>query len=581
WDATPSNPNHRWSVTLLGRDVSARLDARGLGVGSVLNIAALEPFGISGRVGKIVDDSRGGVVIRGTAGTRRLDGSQLRSALGLRDTLFRVTRINVPVPPHPNGTLMKSASSPDVWLVRNGRRARVTSPSALAGFGTWNEVLNVSDASLNTIPVMGAGYRDGSVVRTPDGSVFLVSDGLRRHIVDPNVFAGLGLSWGGVRNAASNAAVTNFDGPPIRDADRLPDGLFVKTATSPAIFQVLDGVARHIPTPAVLSSHRVVMGEVAVVSESLLATARPGTAPPLGFRDGSLLRVADGRMFLVSNGALRHIPGPSVLTALGYAATPPIAVSDAELGLNPRGAALTSAVHPDGAFVRSTTGGPVWMVSRGRRLPFVSGDDLSSRASANDIAVASPEVLRLVPEVSTGWRDGTLIGVPGGPVYLVSNGERRHIVSGALFEALGFRSSSVLWMSAQDAAIHPAGAPITSDGIYDGMFVQVAGSATIYRVAGGVALPVASPAALDSWRVAPSEVALVRAEELRSTGAASGFRDGSLIAGPDGRVWVISDGMRRWITAPDLFTAMGYEPADVRRVDESVLGVHRDGPPLE
>lgn len=581
WDATSSNPNHRWSVTLLGSDVSNRLAARGFGVGTVTSITTVDPYGVSGRVGRVLEDGRGGVVVRGTAGTRRLDGSQLRSALGLRDTLFRVTRLNVPVPAHPNGTLMKSATGPDVWLVRNGRRTRITGPSALATFGTWSEVVVVSDAVLNVIPIVGAGYRDGSVVRTPDGKVYLISNGLRRHVVDPNVFAGLGLNWAAVRNVASNAAVTNFDGPPLTDATRLPDGLFVKTANSPALFVISDGVARHIPTPAVLESHRVAMGEVAVVSDALLATARPGSAPPAGFRDGTLLRTGDGRMFLISNGLRRHIAGPSVLSALGYAATPPVGISDGELALHQDGAPLVAAVHPDGAFVRAPDGPTIWVVSRGRRLPFVSGDEFSSRATTRDVAIPAHASLSSTPTVSSGWSDGTLIGVPGGPIYLVSNGLRRHIVSGPVMDALGLRSSNVLWMSAADAAIHPLGAPIDRDGIYDGMFVQVPGAPTIYRVAGGVARPVVSPAALESWRVPPTHVAPVDGRELGTTGPASGFRDGTLLGGPDGRLWVVSDGVRRWITAPDLFAALGYEGADVRKVQDVELNAHAEGQPIE
>ena len=581
WDATPSNPNHRWSVTMLGSDVSGRLAARGFGVGSVTSITTLDPYGVSGRVGRVLDDGRGGVVVRGTGGTRRMDGSQLRSALGLRDTLFRVTRLNVPVPAHPNGTLMKSTTSPDVWLVRNGRRTRVSSPSALDSFGAWSEVVAVSDAVLNVIPIVGAGYRDGALVRSPDGAVYLISDGLRRHVVDPNVFAGLGLSWSAVRQAVSNAAITNFDGAPITDASRLPDGMFVKTANSPALYVIDDGIARHIPTPAVLESRRVAIGEFAVVSDALLATARPGSAPPIGFRDGTLVRTSDGRMFLISNGLRRHIASPNVLSALGYAATPPVAISEGELRLHGEGAPLTSAAHPDGALVRSPNDITIWLVSRGRRLPFVSSDEFFSRAGLRDVAIASPEVLAATPVVSTGWRDGTLLGVLGGPIYLISNGLRRHIVSGPLFDALGLRSSNVLWVSAADAAIHPLGTPITQDGIYDGMFVQVAGSPTIYRVAGGVALPVVSPAALESWRVRPAQIAPVDSDELGPTGATSGFRDGSLIAGADGRIWVISDGMRRWITAPDLFAALGYESGGVRRVDDAAVSVHREGPPIE
>ncbi|MDP8974906.1 MAG: SpoIID/LytB domain-containing protein [Actinomycetota bacterium] len=90
WDSNPSNPNSSWSVSYSQNQLSAALDAGGVGVGKVVDITAVPPFGVSGRPGQVINASQGGVTISGTSGTRRVSGSQLRSALRLKSGLFRL-----------------------------------------------------------------------------------------------------------------------------------------------------------------------------------------------------------------------------------------------------------------------------------------------------------------------------------------------------------------------------------------------------------------------------------------------------------------------------------------------------------
>jgi hypothetical protein len=55
-----------------------------------------------------------------------------------------------------------------------------------------------------------------------------------------------------------------------------------------------------------------------------------------GFRDGTLLNnIADGRMYLVSAGRLRHVVNPAVLDRLGNPTA--MVVSDAEINMMKQG----------------------------------------------------------------------------------------------------------------------------------------------------------------------------------------------------------------------------------------------------
>jgi hypothetical protein len=68
---------------------SGRLKGR-FGTGTVRRVTLVRPFGVSGRVTVVKSASAGGVRIVGSDKTVRADGWDVRNALGLRDSLFRI-----------------------------------------------------------------------------------------------------------------------------------------------------------------------------------------------------------------------------------------------------------------------------------------------------------------------------------------------------------------------------------------------------------------------------------------------------------------------------------------------------------
>ncbi len=88
-DDNDANPNHTWSVEMSYSSFQSKLDAA-YGVGSVDRFVLIKPFGVSGRVTVVKPDNTGGVKIVGSRKTARASGWSIRSALGLKDSLFRV-----------------------------------------------------------------------------------------------------------------------------------------------------------------------------------------------------------------------------------------------------------------------------------------------------------------------------------------------------------------------------------------------------------------------------------------------------------------------------------------------------------
>ena len=115
-----------------------------------------------------------------------------------------------------------------------------------------------------------------------------------------------------------------------------PTGICVKTES--AAYRIhTDGKRYRIPTQAILESWKFPF--VVDASEASLARYPIGVSKT-GFRDGTLLNnIADGKMYLVSAGRLRHITDPKVLERLGYPEA--MTVSDAEIKMMKQGEPIT------------------------------------------------------------------------------------------------------------------------------------------------------------------------------------------------------------------------------------------------
>ena len=88
-DSTSANTNHKWRVEMSRSSFSSKLDAY-FGTGTLKKLVLLKPLGVSKRVTVVKGRSVGGALIVGSARTVRASGSQLKTALGLKDTLFEI-----------------------------------------------------------------------------------------------------------------------------------------------------------------------------------------------------------------------------------------------------------------------------------------------------------------------------------------------------------------------------------------------------------------------------------------------------------------------------------------------------------
>jgi hypothetical protein len=243
------------------------------------------------------------------------------------------------------------------------------------------------------------GYPDGSVLQAPDGEVYLIQGGLKR------------------RFANNGALKTRVD------------------------------ATRIIP-----------------VSTSVLAGYQEGAS--IKFSDYTLVRVPSGTVYLLSGDHKRPIESMDVFRSIGFNPEEIDEVEDVDLEPYAEGDMITlKSAYPTGTLLQNNLTGGVYFVENGVKRPIVSAEIMKINYPNKKISAIAPSALDKYPSAEpVRFRDGELITSPGSnkAVFVVSNGQRRPIVSGEVFEQLGYSWKRIIWTTDAAVNLHPLGEAITA-----------------------------------------------------------------------------------------------------------------------
>jgi SpoIID/LytB domain protein len=189
-DRVSANPNHTWSFSMRWRAFENKLQAA-YGIGNLMAFTLVRPFGVSGRVTVVKPDNRGGVRIRGSRKTVRVSGWSVRSALSLKDTLFRVE-------------IVRSAGS--------------TAPTVR---GRWETAYRRAGGPRGDL---------GTPLREREGASTLPGEGIRQRFEDGTLYLNPGLDsifalWGGIdASYRSMGEASSECGYPVSGVEAIDSG---------------------------------------------------------------------------------------------------------------------------------------------------------------------------------------------------------------------------------------------------------------------------------------------------------------------------------------------------------------------
>lgn len=115
-------------------------------------------------------------------------------------------------------------------------------------------------------------------------------------------------------------------------------------------------------------------------------------------------------------------------------------------------------------------------------------------------------------------------------------------------------------------------APVPSGPHPDGSLVKIPGGPAIWQLRDGLRYAVA-PSVLAADKLLAAAAITITRDELYfyKSGGRAPLRDGLVVSGPDGAVWVVSNGARIGVPAGTELTAVGTTPARVVPVDAAAI----------
>ncbi|TMG01663.1 MAG: hypothetical protein E6I03_07745 [Chloroflexi bacterium] len=249
----------------------------------------------------------------------------------------------------PIGTLLRGSDTA-VWTTLGPNRKWVMSPEAIADCGyNGGNVQFVPDGLLAAMPAIGAVQgctTERSLVLTRDGRVSVVRSGLRRWVPNPATLEANGLSWGSLAPMADGRL---WEGRPLIDA--LGTGMLVRSPEG-AVYVMQSGAKRHVPSPAVMDSCGYGWDAVVTYSAATIAAIPDGlplSTPPCpkpSFTNGTLLWTSDGGIWAVQSGQRRWVASPAMFGACGYLPGNVDRLADSTIFALPRGPDLSSPPCP-------------------------------------------------------------------------------------------------------------------------------------------------------------------------------------------------------------------------------------------
>jgi len=240
-----------------------------------------------------------------------------------------------------------------------------------------------------------------------------------------------------------------------------PDGTVLSDPDGTA-YLIQGGLKRRFDNKSALHT-RVDQDKIIPVPETVLAEYPDGA--PIKFAEYSLVHVPSGTIYLLVGDTKRPIESMEVFRAIGFnpEEVDDVDPSDLEGYADGETISLKSA-YPTGALLQDAKTGGVYFVENGRKSPIIDASIMKADYPYKKIARVAPSTLdRYETAEPLKFKDGDLVTGSGTDraVYVISNGQRRPIVSGEVFEQLGYSWKRIIWTTDAALQLHPLGPLVT------------------------------------------------------------------------------------------------------------------------
>jgi hypothetical protein len=222
-----------------------------------------------------------------------------------------------------------------------------------------------------------------------------------------------------------------------------PDGSLLQAYGEPGVWLIQYGLKRPIISRSALIS-RYDPSKIIQVTQAELDKYENGS--PIKFANYSLLKEPDGKIHLLVNDYFRHIDTMQTFRSIGFNLEEVTDVQAGELDSYYQGEPITmNSRYPVGALLQNNQTGAVFFVQEGVKHPLIAREIMEINYPRYPIVSVSPQELDTYENGATiRFREGELLKGPSkAVVFVISKGTKRPIISGKVFEQLGYKWENI------------------------------------------------------------------------------------------------------------------------------------------
>lgn len=241
-----------------------------------------------------------------------------------------------------------------------------------------------------------------------------------------------------------------------------PTNTLLQAKGEPGVWLIQNGTKRPFLTKGALTS-RYDLNKIIQVNQSVLDSYPTGSA--IKFPQYSLVRSPRGTVFLLVDDTRRGFASSEAFRKIGYNPEEIINASWDDINTYEEGAPLTAtSTYPTGALLQDTSTGGIFYVSDGTKAPLWDAVLLKTKFKRRSITPVSPEKLASFKTVEPAiFSDGELLKSDGSAgVYVIDNKKKRVMISGEIFESLGYKWENIINVPKKILDLYPDGEPIVT-----------------------------------------------------------------------------------------------------------------------
>ncbi|MDD5749513.1 MAG: hypothetical protein PHO91_01875 [Patescibacteria group bacterium] len=243
--------------------------------------------------------------------------------------------------------------------------------------------------------------------------------------------------------------------------------------------------------------------------------------------------------------------------------------------------AIRSGVIPDGALVKAKglENAPVYLIKDGQRLQFASANALVSRYDPRKVLAIDSKEIELYEDGGViAHANYSLLEDNFGRRWLIDGLNKRLIGSDEVFRSLGFNPDELVKVSDQELLIYQEGLPLStaaSASPFAQLLKDTAADRIYYVKDGQKSLIIDDFIAKANFpELSVKNTTVATLDALANTGPVK-LTDGSLIKlDKDRRVYVVYNGVRRFIPDEATFEFFGYSWSEIKTVSSRVMNLH-------